>query len=221
VKNPGTVVVALICLLVGGLVAFGFQKLASPRLWSSTMGEVHSTAPEEILVMRTPGGLLEVSRIRAVENVDTKFVHTLIGIPVGKTIPRIRVPAVYRYHIELAPQWRVLRTGHVFTVVAPTVKPSLPVAVDLRHIEKQASGTWMLLPFTQTDALDALEREITAKLAQKAASPAYIELQRAAARQTVTEFVSKWLVTQAQWQADAQSRIRVLFADEPVGALNQ
>jgi hypothetical protein len=143
-----------------------------------------------------------------------------MGIAVGETVPRIRVPAVYRYHIELAPEWRVLRSKDVFTVVVPAVQPSLPVAVELKRMEKQASGTWVLLPFTETDALDALEREITGKLARKAVSPAYIQLQREHARNTVTEFVGKWLVTQVQWQSASRPRIRVLFADEPVGPLN-
>ena len=53
----------------------------------------------------------------------------------GETVPRIRVPVVYRYHIELAPEWRVLRSRDLFTVVAPPGKPSLPVAVDLSRID--------------------------------------------------------------------------------------
>lgn len=215
-----TRLLAVACLLTGGLLAFGYTKFEAFKLWSSTMGGVQSTSPDEILVMRTPGGLLEVSRIEAVESVDTKFVHTLMGIAFGETVPRIRVPAVYRYHIELAPEWRVLRSNEVFTVVVPAVQPSLPVAVDLMRMEKQASGTWVLLPFTETDALDALEREITGKLARKAVSPAYIQLQREHARKTVAEFVGKWLVTQVQWQSAARPTIRVLFADEPVGPLD-
>ena len=141
-----------------------------------------------------------------------------MGIAVGETVPRIRVPAVYRYHIELAPEWRVVRSKEVFAVVVPGVKPSLPVAVDLKRMEKQASGTWVLLPFTETEALDALEREITGKLARKAVSPAYIELQREHARKTVSEFVNKWLMTQVQWQSASSPRVSVRFEDEPVGS---
>jgi hypothetical protein len=200
------------------MLSFAYLKVASIKLWSSTMGEVRSAAPEEMLVMRTRGGLLEVSRIHATENFDTKFVHTVLGIAVGETVPRIRVPAVYRYHIELAPEWNVLRTEAAFTVIAPPVRPSLPVAVDLGRMQKDASGTWVLLPFTKTDDLNVLEREISARLARKASIPAYIQLQREAARQTVREFVRKWLVTQTPWQSASRSDIRVLFADEPIGA---
>jgi hypothetical protein len=220
VKDHRTLVVALVSLAAGAALAVAFMKVASFRLWSTDRGEVRSASGDEIMVMRTPGGLLEVSRIRATEEFDTRFVHTLVGIPVGETVPRIRVPAVYRYHIELAPEWRVLRTRDTFTVVAPPVKPSLPVAVDLSRMEKDASGTWVLLPFTETEALDDLERRITAKLAVKAVMPAYVQLQREHARKTVTEFVRKWLLTQAQWQSAAKPRIRVLFADEPLGSID-
>jgi hypothetical protein len=199
------------------LSLIAFLSFAYLKLWSESHDEVRSALGEEILVMRTKGGLLEVSTIRATESFDTKFVHTLLLIPIGHITPMIRVPTYYRYHIELAPEWKVLRTNNVFTVVAPSVRPSLPVAVDLARMEKDVSGTWALLPFNGTDELTHLERSITENLAQKAASPIYIQLQRDAARKTVTEFVEKWLVTQTQWKSVSQPRIRVLFEDEPVG----
>jgi hypothetical protein len=218
VRTQRTLILVVAALCIGAALDFAYVKIGSFRFWSSKMGDVRSGSPEEILVMRTKGGLLEVSQIHATEVFDTKFAHTLLGIPLGETVPRIRVPVVYRYHIELAPEWSVLRTGDAFTVVAPPVKPSLPVAVDLGRMEKEASGTWVLLPFTERDALDDLEREITARLARKAVMPAYIQLQREHARQTVEEFVSKWLVTQAKWLSESRSEIRVYFADETIGS---
>lgn len=206
--------------LAGLGVAVALRELPSFDLWSRGGTGARAAASEEIMVMRTKGGLLEVSRIEATEVLDTRFVYSVLGIPVGETVPQIRVPAVYRYQVELAPEWRVLRTGEVFTVVAPAVQPGLPVAVDLGRMEKEVSGTWVLLPFTEVDALDELERSVTARLAGKARSPAYMQLQRKAARETVTEFVKKWLVTQAQWHSAARPRIRVLFADEPVGSID-
>ena len=166
--------------------------------------------------MRTRGGLLEVSRVKATETFDTTFVRSVLGFEVARTVARIRVPAVYRYHIELAPEWHVLRDGQTFTVITPPVKPSLPVAVDFALMEKEVSGVWSF--FTGTDDLNDLERSITAKLARKAVLPAYIQLQRDAARQTVTEFVRKWLVTQTPWKTESGSNIRVYFADEPIGS---
>jgi len=219
-KQWKTPLVAVVSLCLGAALAVVVMKVASFEPWATRRGPVRSPVGDEIMVMRTPGGLLEVSRINATEEFDTRFVHLLLGVPVGETVPRIRVPAVYRYHIELAPEWRVLRTSDTFTVVAPPVKPSLPVAVDLGRMEKESSGTWVLLPFTGTQALDDLERQVTARLAEKAALPAYVQMQREHARRTVAEFVRKWLVTQVQWQGASRPQVRVLFADEPVSSID-
>lgn len=212
-RTHRTLTLWLIVLGIGAALWFGYTKYGSFRPWAVTESEVHSGLGSEILVMRTPGGLLEVSTIRAIEQFDKKFVYSILGMRVGETVPRIRVPAVYRYHIKLAPEWKVARTDDVFTVIAPPVKPSLPVAVDLAKIEKDVGGSWVLVAFNADDDLDSLERQITAKLAEKAASPVYLQLQREAARTTVTEFVKKWLVTQEPWKAAKQPRIEVLFAD--------
>jgi len=206
------VILAALCLGAGLLYAW--QRIHSFRLWDTTRSDASASAPEEVLVMRTPGGLLEVSRIHATEVFETRFIHSLLGVPVGETVPRIRVPVVYRYQIELAPEWSVLRTGREFTVVAPPVKPALPVGVDFGRMEKEASGTWILLPFSGTASLDDLERELSARLARKAVLPAYLQLQREPARQTVEEFVRKWLITQERWSTESGSTIRVYFADE-------
>lgn len=201
----------ILAVLIGlALLYFGYQRYASQR-----EDGVRSPVGSEIMVMRTRGGLLEVSTLRTVEVLDQRITYSVLGIDIGETVPRIRVPAWYRYRIELAPQWQVRRDGNVFTVVAPNERPALPVAVDLSRMEKETSGTWILLPFTSTSALNELERSISGELAKKAVSPAYIRMQREAARTTVSEFVGKWLLTQPQWQAEAGPRVVVRFADEP------
>ena len=207
------VLTVVVALGVGAALMFGFNRRDDFGLWSKTGGETQSGPGTEILVMRTAGGLLEVSTIRAREQFDKSFVYSVLGQEVGKTVAHIRVPATYRYHIELAPTWEVLRIGEVFKVITPPIKPSLPVAVDLAKMEKDVGGTWFLVPFNEVDDLNALEREITRKLAEKAASPAYLQLQREHARKTVTEFVEKWLVTQQAWKAAENPRIEVVFGE--------
>ena len=179
--------------------------------------DLPSPLDEEIMVMRTRGGLLEVSSIRATEIFERKIVTTILWTAVGETVLSIRVPAVYRYQVELAPEWRISRNGNLFTVIAPPVKPSLPVAVDFARLEKNESGLWSLLPGTGN--MDEFQRSISARLKKKATLPVYIELQRASARKTVEEFVRKWLVTQTQWKSASQPDIKVLFADEPIESL--
>jgi hypothetical protein len=169
------------------------------------------------VVMRTSGGLLEVSTITSPERFDSTQDHTILGVPVGTTVSTLRVPATYRYHIELALEWKILLRDKTFVVVAPSVKPSLPVAIDTAKLETQSFGVWSL--FTGHAQIDELQRSITQALATKAASAAYIQMQRESARATVKEFVAKWLITQQQWQSASGYPIKVFFADEPIQAL--
>ena len=201
------VVIAAIAIAALGAVVFGDRVSWLP--WSKQAREARSVMATEVLVMRTPGGLLEVSRIEATERFDKKFIYSVLGAEVGETTAYIRVPAVYRYHIELAPEWQVVRTGETFRVVTPPIRPTLPVAVDFARMEKDVGGTWVLIPFNRDADLDALEREIGVKLAEKAGSAAYLKMQRNMARKTVTEFVEKWLVTQQAWKDARRPRIEV------------
>jgi hypothetical protein len=98
------------------------------------------------------------------------------------------------------------------------VKSSVPVAIDTARLQAESSGRWSL--FTGSGRVDELRRSITKTLNAKAGSPAYVQLQREAARQTLKEFVQKWLVTQERWKAESGYPIRVFFADEPIQSLN-
>jgi len=176
-----------------------------------------SAAVDQFEVIRTKGGLLAVSTIKAPEFFQATADHEVLGVPVGQTTSQIRVQAVYSYHVELAPEWKVTLRDKTFIVIAPRVKPTLPVAIDTAKLERYASGTWSL--FTGAAELDRLQRSITATLATKAVLPSYIQFQREAARSTVTEFVTKWLVTQERWQPASAYKVQVFFADEPIEAL--
>jgi len=212
-KQKVLLVMGVAALCVGAVLSLGYRKLGDFAFWSRTGCDVRSGMATEILFMRTPGGLLEVSSMRMTEQFDKRFVYEVLGLEVGETVAHVRVPATYRYHIQLAPLWKIERSDDVFRVVTPPVKPSLPVAVDLARLEQDEGGTWLLLPFNADKDREALMREITGKLAQKAASPAYLALQREDARKTVTEFVEKWLVTQEPWKSAKEPRIEVVFSD--------
>ena len=212
-------VLLLAALGVGAALALGYSQPTSETAASQIIGAVRAAPRSEVIVLRTPGGLLEVSRVYATEVFDATIQHEILGLRIGETMPRIRLPAVYRYHIELEPVWRVMRVDGVFTVVAPRVQPSLPVAVDFAAMQKDVAGTWILLPFTGADDLDTLERSITTKLAEKAKSRDYIDREREDARETVREFARKWLVEQTRWKRVDYATIRVLFADEPAGSI--
>jgi len=187
------------------------------KLWHHDAPVIRTVITDAPVVMRTNGGLLEVSTITSPERFESTVDHTILGVPVGSTVTTIRVPATYRYHIELAPEWKIVLRDKTFVVVAPSVKPSLPVAIDTARLEAQSFGVWSL--FTGHAEIDQLQRSITLALAGKADSVPYIQLQRESARATVKEFVAKWLITQQQWQSASAYPIKVFFADEPIQAL--
>ena len=176
-------------------------------------------AAGEAVLLRTPGGRLELAELRQVESFEVSRDHAVLGVPVGSTFSRIRVPAHYRSHVELAPEWQVtlLPDGGV-RVVAPRLQATLPVAIDTARIEKESRGLWSL--FTGAEQLAALEKSITASLNAKAASAPLLARQRDAARATLAEFVQKWLMTQTAWQPLAGRQVELLFADEPIEALD-
>lgn len=179
---------------------------------------LHFAAVDQLDVIRSKGGLLQVSSIRSPETFSATRPHDLLGLDLGATVTQIRVPAVFHYHIELARKWpvRVRPDGSVI-VIAPPVQPTLPVAIDTARLERHAEGRWSF--FTGTAELDALQRSITQTLAVKAASPSYIAFQREAARQTVAEFVQRWLLTQTRWQHLKGAQVQVYFGDEPISRL--
>lgn len=204
---------ALLIVVIGTSLAVNAYLLLKPM--PVPQGPIIvANPPEETLVMRTNGGLLEVSTIKATEFFKTTTTHTVIGVPVGATIAQIRVPAVYRYHIELAPEWRFFKRGQSLVAIAPAIKPSLPVAFDSAKLAAESSGTWSLI--TGPSTLVALQRVITPVLAERSVSVAYMNLQRESARQTVMEFVKKWVLGQEKWSAQSDLKVQVFFTDEPI-----
>ena len=189
-------------------------------LWRATpAAPALPVAAGEAVVLRTPGGQLAVAELRQLESFEVSRDHEVLGVPVGSTFSRIRVPAHYRYHVDLAPSWtvRVLPAGGV-RVIAPRLRPTLPVAIDTAGLEQESRGLWSL--FTGPAQVQALERGISAQLARKAATAPMLARTREAARATVAEFVQKWLMTQTAWRPQAGQPVQVLFADEPIEALD-
>lgn len=195
--------------------SIGLNAFFAYRLWFAPSAVQTSHTTRDMVVMRTPGGLLEVSTIAAEERFDSTTGHTVLGVPVGKTVAQIRVPAVYRYHLPLARDWNFRISGSALVVVAPSVRPSLPVAIDTGKLASFSSGIWS--PITGTAAVDALQKSITLRLEEKAASPQLLLLQREVARQTVSEFVQKWVVDQPRWKGVKPPTVLVFFEDEPLG----
>ena len=204
-------VAATVLLLIGVAVNAGlfvWQLRSPPKTSIAAYSSIK-------LVMRTPGGLLEVSTVTSEERFDSTTNHTILGIPLGKTVAQIRVPAVYRYHIPLAKDWDIRQSGAALVVIAPAARPTLPVAINTAKLESFSSGTWSLV--TGRESLALLQKSITEILEKRAASPEMTLLQRESARQTVSEFVQKWVLENPRWRNLKAPTVFVFFEDEPLG----
>ena len=197
--------------LVVLLAIAGGAWYLSPQ--QSAKVETTVMANEVPVVMRTPGGLLEVATVKAHERFNRSDTKEFWGIFLGTTVSHIQVPVHYRYHIELAPEWTVIIKGKTCIVVAPPIKPSLPVAFDTTFLEKYTENGWARI--NKHENLAALERSMTPELAKRAAAPGYLQLATEPARQTVKEFVTKWLVKEQQWKRNPDYNVKVVFQGDP------
>ncbi|MBI2771624.1 MAG: hypothetical protein HYX47_18510 [Burkholderiales bacterium] len=169
----------------------------------------------EVLVLRTPGGMLEVSTVVKNESFAWSTSHTCPIIDcsalIQPTISDIRLPAHYTYRIPLAATWRLTRHGAGYELVVPRVEPKLPAAADFSKMEMHTTKGW-LSPGAQANR-EVLLRELGPELNRRAAAPGYVEAQRADAKKTVEEFARKWMVQQEK-AGTLAGPIKVRFADE-------
>jgi hypothetical protein len=68
--------------------------------------------------------------------------------------------------------------------------------------------------FNKADNLLELERTITPELDKRAVDPKHTKLVRDACRQSVGDFVKKWLMKEDFWRTDRFTSIVVVFPDE-------
>ena len=180
--------------------------------WFGPAAERRGGASGVPVVMRTPGGLLEIATVTVHERFKREDTRHFWGIPLGTTVSIIQVPVVYRYHIPLAREWPIRIHGKTAVVHAAEVQPSLPPAIDTARMEKYTSNGWAR--FNKDENLQLLERSITPELGSRANDPAIRRLAIDAGRQTVREFVTTWLLKEQGWQRDSAYQVRVLFPGE-------
>ena len=160
---------------------------------------------------RTPGGTLHTNGITKTEELRQDGGKTWRGT----TSSGIRLDATYRYEIDLRSDWNfyIDDSRKVVLVVAPPIKPQLPVAVDSKTVQEWNQSGWGR--FDKWDQLQILRQEISPFLESRAKSKGYIDLARGDARKTVEEFVSDWLLKNKSQPANSEHLVKVYFADEP------
>ena len=178
-------------------------------------GTITHTFRESIpQIVSTKGDILEL----AVSQSDETFKRTdekriaWDRIYLGTTVVEIRANVTFRYHLRLSDTWRLASRDHICFVLAPEVRPSLPPAIDTSTIERRAESGWAR--FDKQDRLDELEKSMTATLEQRASDATHLQLVREACRQSVAEFVKKWLMREAHWRNDRFTAIVVVFPGE-------
>lgn len=165
-------------------------------------------------------GRLEVAVAKSTESFERKTEQTAVWktINLGATVSEIKVPATYRYHLDLAEDWKIEIKDKCCVVHAPSLKPSLPVAFQTDKMEKYSQTGWGR--FDGAEQLDELEKQITPRLNKRASEPGHMKAAQREARDVVARFVRTWLLSSGQWKNDRFTSITVLFANEDPSAVS-
>tara|TARA_R110002096_G_scaffold119495_8_gene258971 strand:- start:1855 stop:2667 length:813 start_codon:yes stop_codon:yes gene_type:complete len=222
----------LLAVIAAGLIAFlSFIWLGKQGIDSTaeTVVEIaRAFKPDEVVetfeewremeASATDGNILEIVTAEATERFSRETNFEMFGtkLPMGTTISEINVPATYRYHIDLNDQWFVTTDGSRLLVLAPRVRPSLPVAFDSGKMEKKTKSGWAR--WDGQENLDELEKSITNKLALRSADESAIESVRDEGRIAVAKFVRTWLLSHDAWDIDQFKEIVVAFEGENLAA---
>ena len=178
-------------------------------------GKITHTFVEHIPdVSPTHGDVLELATSRSDEDFtrnDSKSIAWNM-IYLGTTVSEIRVPATFRYHLRLSDSWRLASKDNVCYCLAPSIRPSLPTAIHTDQMQKSTASGWAR--FNKGDNLTILEQSITPDLDQRAGDSKHMKLVREACRQSVGDFVRKWLMKEDFWRSDRFTSIVVVFPDE-------
>jgi hypothetical protein len=219
--NPRALVVlgiaAALAVVVGLLVRQG--EILAGLL--ARIGVVQRPAVTEVMtsgntiVMRTPGGTLEVARIKAYETLrrTSPGAEVFWGlVDTGDTVSEIDAAVLFRYHIALAKEWPIRCDRAVCVVRAAAIQPTLPPAVYSDEVRKRTASGWAR--FDKNENLALLERGMTAELGKRASTPRNLAAATDAGRRTVREFVTTWLLKSHLQPGQAAPRIVVLFPGE-------
>lgn len=170
--------------------------------------------PAKVIVIRTPGGLLEVATLKRDEEFgwSTRYRCPLIDCPeiLQKTISRVRVPVHYVYRIPLAERWELVPRGDHYALTVPGLEPQRPVAFDTSKLQVESTRGWFTPPARGVE--QSLMRELGPELERRASQDHYLRLAEPYAMATVQEFARKWM---AEQKLPADKRIQVRFQTSP------
>jgi hypothetical protein len=204
-KRP-QLLLAFAIAAVAGFVAYRFDFFPLRQ----TQEQVKLLDPAQVIVLRTPGGMLEVATLQRVEEFGWQTTYTCPVIDCGKllgaTVTRVRVPVHYTYRIPLADTWELRLDGKEYVLVVPAVQPAVPPAIDTAKLQLETQGGWTS-PGQDLNVQSTL-RQLGPELERRSTQPHYLKMQEPHAAKTVTEFAQKWMHEQGK---ALQAPIRVTF----------
>ena len=167
--------------------------------WRSTGEQVRMLDPVQVVVLRTPGGFLEVSTLMKNEEFRWRSSYTCMGQDcgglLGERIGQIRVPVHYTYRIPLAETWTLTLDGDAYVLSVPAPQPLLPPGIETQKAEITSErGGLVAPPAAGNQAM--LLKNLGPELAQRAQRIEYLNQQMPAAKKTVQEFAEKWMKEQ-------------------------
>ncbi len=230
-SGPGTFFWVFLTLVVAGLLVYFSWLWMAKRAVDSAKETIIEIAEvfrpdlvvttfnewRELKVTASGGNILEVATAESSEHFTRTTNMAMFGrvLPLTTTISEITIPATYRFHIDLNEPWNIIPDGNRLLVRAPAVRPSLPVAFDTGGVQKKTTAGWV--SWDTAGDMEALEKEITGKLAERAAQPETLAKVRDEGRIAVAQFVRKWLIDQEAWAEGKFDEIVVVFDGEIEG----
>jgi len=172
--------------------------------------------PARIIVLRTPGGFLEVAALEKVEEFgwSSRYTCPVVDCPalLAPTVTRIRVRAHFVYRVPLADEWKLTLQGDHYDLVVPEPALQVPVAFHTGDMQLQTETGWFSPPAGANR--EAVVRNLGPELARRGVDSAYLAAQRPAAETTVQEFARKWMLEQGR-KTDLPVRVRFQASSAP------
>lgn len=204
-RKPSKLAVAATAVILV-IAAAAWQRFGGP----GSSERVGLLDPARVEIIRTPGGLLEVSAMEKVEEFGwrTSWDCPLVDCSVlPSTVSKVRVRAHYVYQVPLAAEWRMELEGDHYRLRIPAPQLRRPVAFDTGTMQIETQHG-VFSPAAAPNRENAI-RHIGPELAHRGAAPAYLNAQQPAAEKTVREFAQKWMLEQGRKPARP---ITVVFA---------
>jgi hypothetical protein len=148
-------------------------------------------------IIPTHGGLLVIARIKGYETFTrtdaepVRLMFNLIQIPLGVTVSQVRTAALYQYQIQLEEKWPIRCSATRCVVRTGPVELAAPVAIYSEETVRKTESGWGR--FDKAQNLQALEKELSARLRERGLQPRNRDVGLRDGRNTVREFVQTWL----------------------------